>query len=130
MEQPSIAHGGKAVAEMGHSGARFQAFRNAMTGADDDVGILRNLEPFDGTGKKGQEIPIVPFNSGNGLEPGGLDGMGVDGFRNRPRIMEQCKNRGLGKGFTEQFQNPFAAPHSGKPVVTEHNLQILPGGGK
>jgi hypothetical protein len=93
-----------------------------MAGADQQV-RPGSGKVFHGGREEREEMAVILFHAGEGLQPGGVDGMAPDDVRYGGGIMDEGIDRSGREGLAKDIENAFSAAHAGKPVMAEHGVQ-------
>lgn len=125
VEAPGITHGGKAVAEMAFGLFSGEGFGGAMAGADEEVD-RRGRPGTDGEGEKGKVVAIGLCDVGYALKPGGAEIVTVNGVGDGFLVMKKAVDGSVWEAVGEEFEDFFAAAHTGEPVVGEGGGELAP----
>jgi hypothetical protein len=71
-------------------------------------------------------MSIVFLNAWHLLEPGGVDGVPVDGFRYGGPMMNQREDGRLREGLAKDFEDALSPAHAGEPVMAQDHSQLGP----
>src|SRR5688572_13516017 len=97
---------------------------NCVAAAEDEIEPAQ-VEPGDGPGIKGEQIPIMAAGSGKPVENRCADRHRFYPLRDGARMMEEGKECCIREEFAKLLEDPLSATHSGQPVVNQSNFHRI-----